>query len=235
MYYVSLTKTFFSDERQHFYICIDRLDENWVDESFRYLLIRSLIEPIRDFLQVRNIKIIAALRADLIERVFRFTRDSGFQEEKYRSLYLPLRWTREQLLNLLDKRVNYLVQQTYTKRTVGYADLLPERVDKSSTAADYLVDRTLMRPRDLIEFFNSVIELAVAKPTITKDMILQGEGVYSKNRMRSLQDESINDYPALIECSKLLKQQTRVFRLNTMPAGMFPSWATPGEISKSSV
>jgi hypothetical protein len=142
-----LNEDVFSDEKQHFYICIDRLDENWVDESFRYMLIRSLIETIRDFLQVHNIKIIAALRTDLIERVFRFTRDSGFQEEKYRSLYLPLRWKKSQLLNMLDKRVNYLVRQTYTTRTVGYADILPPKIEKGVSASDYLINRTLMRPR----------------------------------------------------------------------------------------
>lgn len=109
-----LNEDVFTDEDQRYYLCVDRLDENWIDESFRYLLIRSLIETIRDFRQVANVKIVAALRTDLIERVFRFTRDAGFQEEKYRSLYLPLRWTKEQLLLVLDKRVNYLVRQTYT-------------------------------------------------------------------------------------------------------------------------
>lgn len=211
-----LNEDVFADEEKHFYICIDKLDENWIDESFRYLLIRSLIETIRDFLQVRNVKIIAALRTDLIERVFRFTRDAGFQEEKYRSLYLPLRWSKHQLLEVLDRRVNYLVKQTYTKQAVGYADLLPVRLDKRVSAADYLVERTLMRPRDLIEFFNSVIEPAAAKPAITKTMILQGEGVYSRNRMRSLQDEWVNEYPTLIDCAGLLKRQTPVFRLSDL-------------------
>jgi hypothetical protein len=185
-------------------------------QDFRYLLIRSLIETIGDFRQVTNVKIIAALRTDLIERVFRFTRDSGFQEEKYRSLYLPLRWTKPQLLNVLDRRVKFLVRQTYTKRTVGYADLLPEKIGRNDTGSDYLVDRTLMRPRDLIEFFNGIIELAASKPTVTREMILEGEGAYSKNRMRSLQDEWINEYPALIECTSLLKQQNKAFRLNAV-------------------
>ena len=130
---VFLNQDVFVDEGEQFYICIDNLDENWVDDGFRYLLIRSLIETIRDFLQVRNVKIVAALRTDLIERVFRFTRDPGFQEEKYRSLYLPLRWTDNQLLNLLDKRVNSLVLQTYTKKTVGYTDLLLPRSKKATT------------------------------------------------------------------------------------------------------
>lgn len=73
-----------------------------------------------------------------------------------------------------------------------------------------------MRPRDLIEFFNSIIELAAEHPNISRDMILQGEGVYSRNRLRSLQDEWITDYPGLIECSSLLKQRTQTFKLLTV-------------------
>ncbi|HEX5422358.1 MAG TPA: hypothetical protein VFW94_02330 [Candidatus Acidoferrales bacterium] len=202
------------DADHRVYVLIDKLDENWVDESFRYLLIRSLIETVRDFLQVRNVKIIAALRTDLIERVFRFTRDAGFQEEKYRSLYLALRWNRTQLLSVLNKRVNYLVRQTYTKQRVGYVDLVPAKIGKDENTAEYLLDRTLMRPRELIEFFNSIIELAATRPAVTKTMILEGEGLYSKNRMRSLQDEWISDYPSLIECAALLKRRKPVFRLH---------------------
>jgi hypothetical protein len=211
-----LNEDVFSDDEDQLYICIDRLDENWVDEGFRYLLIRSLIETIRDFLQVRNIKIIAALRTDLIERVFRFTRDPGFQEEKYRSLFLRLHWSEPQLLSMLDKRINMLVRQTYTKKSVGYVDLLPAKIEKRIGAGSYLVDRTLLRPRDLIEFFNNIVEHAAGKAELTKELIFLGEGIYSKNRLRSLQDEWINDYPSLIECSALLKQKPNSFRLSSM-------------------
>lgn len=212
-----LKEDVFSEAGKNYYICIDRLDENWVDDSFRYLLIRSLIETIRDFLQVQNIKIVAAIRTDLIERVFRYTRDAGFQEEKYRSLYLSLHWTDEQLRRLLDKRVNFLVRQTYTKRPVGYADVLPPKIDKGCDTAEYLISRTLMRPRDLIEFFNNVIAHATGKATVTRDMVFQGEGLYSKNRMRSLQDEWISDFPTLLDAAALLKQKSNTFRLSTIP------------------
>jgi hypothetical protein len=73
-----------------------------------------------------------------------------------------------------------------------------------------------MRPRDLIEFFNSIVEHAAGKTTLTRDMIFQGEATYSRNRLRSLQDEWISDYPSLIECSALLKQQPNAFRLSTV-------------------
>jgi len=211
-----LNEDVFPDDGGQLYICIDRLDENWVDEGFRYLLIRSLIETIRDFLQVRNVKIVAALRTDLIERVFRYTRDPGFQEEKYRSLFLRLQWNEPQLLSMLDKRINALVRQTYTKEPVGYADILPAKIEKHVGAASYLVNRTLMRPRDLIEFFNNIVENAAGKAELTKELIFLGEGIYSKNRLRSLQDEWISDYPSLIECSALLKQKPSSFRLSSM-------------------
>ncbi len=211
-----LNEDVFADEKQKYFVCIDRLDENWVDDNFRYLLIRSLIETIRDFLQVRNVKIVTVLRTDLIERVFKFTRDPGFQEEKYRSLYLNIRWTESQLLEVLDKRVDFMVRQTYTKKPVRYTDILPSRLGREGSGAEYLISRTLMRPRDLIEFFNSVLEHAPGKPAVTKEMILDGEGVYSKLRMRSLQDEWQADYPTLIAASALLKKRPSSFRLNAI-------------------
>jgi len=85
-----LKEDVFDDDQSKFYITIDRLDENWIDEDNRYLLLRSLIETIRDFKKVTNVKIIIVLRTDLLNRTLRKTRDAGFQEEKYRSLYLPI-------------------------------------------------------------------------------------------------------------------------------------------------
>jgi len=210
-----LNEDVFPDESDRVFICIDRLDENWIDEGFRYLLVRSLIETIRDFLQVRNVKIIAALRTDLVERVFRYTRDPGFQEEKYRSLYLQIRWNKQQLLEVLNKRINTLVRQTYTKQPVGYADILPTKIGKRVETPTYLIERTLLRPRDLIEFFNNIVENAAGKAALTQEMIFTGEGIYSKNRLRSLQDEWVSDYPSLIECSSLLKQKPGSFRLSS--------------------
>jgi hypothetical protein len=207
-----LNEDVFVDPQQHFYICIDKLDENWVEDRFRFLLIRSLIETIRDFLRVRNVKIVVAIRTDLIERVIRLTRDQGFQEEKYRSLYLPLRWTLAQLREISDRRINFLVKQTYTTKSVGYKDILPATMDKINTI-DYMVERTLMRPRELIEFFNACIEQAEGRPSITKTMITTAEGIYSKDRLRSLQDEWVADYPTLLEFTTLLRKKPTQFKL----------------------
>src|SRR3972149_2709797 len=208
-----LDEDIFDDEKQHYYICIDRLDENWIEEKFRYLLLRSLIETVRDFGKVRNIKIIIALRTDLIERIFRLTRDAGFQEEKYRSLYLPLKWTDNQLEELLYKRINYLVKQSYTKQSVTFKDILPISIDNKSTIK-YIISRTLKRPRELIEFFNCCIEHSEERPSISKTHLIAAEQDYSKYRLRSLQDEWYADYPYLIEFSFILRKKPNHFRIS---------------------
>jgi D-tyrosyl-tRNA(Tyr) deacylase len=47
----------FDIPQQRFYITIDRLDENWVDERIRYKLLRALLEAVRSFKQVRSVKV----------------------------------------------------------------------------------------------------------------------------------------------------------------------------------
>ena len=179
-YVLELLDSILDDPQRRYYILIDRLDENWVDEELRYLLIRALVETVRDFRRVAQAKIIIALRHDLLDRVLRLSRGAGFQEEKYESLYVDLCWNKDQLTKLLDKRVDKLVRQQYTTARVTHADVLPKLVSKVP-AIDYLLARTLMRPRDVIMFFNACIRQAQGTPQITPQMIKEAEGECSRD------------------------------------------------------
>ena len=200
------------DPQKNFYITIDGLDENWVDEALRYKLIKALIETVKDFRRVRNVKIIIAIRFDLLGRVFRCTRDPGFQEEKYESLYLNLIWNKKQLTNVLDSRINFLIQDKYTRRKVTHKNIMPGKI-KNKNTADYLLARTMMRPRDIILFFNQCIKEAVSKPSITAQMVVSAEGEYSRSRLASIYDEWYSDYPNLSLFVDLLKNKKKKFYL----------------------
>jgi hypothetical protein len=201
------------DSQKPAYIVIDRLDENWVDDRVRYLLIRALLETVRDFRKVQNAQVIIALRRDLIDRVFRLTRDAGFQEEKFESIYLPLEWSEAQLLQILDARLRHLVNQREPGAKWNPRELLPSKVDGRPTA-EYIVSRTLMRPRDMIQFLNECVALAADRPEITLDMLRQAEGIYSTKRLRAVADEWAADYPHLLEFIDLLKNHPPVFPVN---------------------
>lgn len=208
-----------NDPQARCYIVIDRLDENWVDDKIRYRLIRALVETIKDFSRIKSAKIIIALRRDLIDRVVRLTRDAGFQEEKYESLYLRLEWSKKDLLNILDKRVDKLVRSRYTSSRVSYVNILPESID-GQTRDDFLVDRTLYRPRDIIVFFNACIQQAVDHPKITATMLKKAEAEYSERRFQSLGDEWLSDYPYLLTLARILRGMPPSFLVRDMTDAM---------------
>jgi len=203
-----LGKDVFADPKQKYYVVIDGLDDDWVDDRIRFKLIRALIEAVRDFQKIRHAKIVIAIRKDLLDRVFRETRDSGFQEEKYQSLFLRLQWTPSQLIEILDSRIRKLVRRQYTKADVGWRDIFPSKVDKRETR-DWIIDRTLHRPRDLLAFANCAIEMACDRSEVTVSLLRDAESRYSNLRYRSIGDEWATDYPELLTAANLLKRRPK--------------------------
>ena len=203
----------FNDSTRKVYIVIDRLDENWVEDELRYKLIRALIETVRKFRNIEPVKIIFTLRTDLLDRVLEKTRDSGFQPEKYNSFYLTMGWTRENLKCLLDKRINHLLKQKYTNSNVYFEDIFPAKIDKT-TSLDYILDRTLLRPRDAIMFVNKCLIEAQGKTEITSAIIKKAEQAYSLDRLESLRYEWMVEHPNLEKYLSLLHQSNASFKVN---------------------
>ena len=207
---ISLVDNILDDRQKRYYIIIDRLDENWIEDQLRYRLIRALIETVKDFRKIRHAKIIIALRLDLIERVFRLTKDPGFQEEKYESLYLKVSWNKPTLTAMLDNRINCLIKRHFTTQSVSHKDILPPKIDNDSPI-NYILNRSLMRPRDVIMFFNYCIDSSVDRATISVTNLRQAEREYSRKRLKSLGEEWASDYPNLVYFTRLVKDRLAKF------------------------
>ncbi|WP_140425436.1 P-loop ATPase, Sll1717 family [Cryobacterium sp. N21] len=177
------------------YIVIDDLDKDWVDAVLTNDLIMALFKTVHDLKRVRNLKVLVALRTNIFEHLD-FGSASGGQEEKYRSLVLPMNWTRQQLESLIDERTR--VASRYQKAdTVSFRGILPNQNAKRGSALTYLLDRTLLRPRDLISFVRECLLQSEGKSQISWDAIKQAEIVYSENRLLALRDEWKINYPGI--------------------------------------
>jgi len=206
-----LAEDIFNDPQQKTYILIDKLDENWVEDELRYKLIRALIETVKKFRKIKPVKFAITLRTDLLNRVLDKTRDSGFQKEKYKSLFLDIKWTKEQLKTLLDKRVNHLLKHKYTNTEVYFDDVFPAKIDKLSSS-DYIIDRTLLRPRDAIMFVNECLIESEGKTEITNSIIKLAEKSYSADRIESLEYEWFVEHPLLRKYINLLHHKNSNFK-----------------------
>ena len=211
---LDLVEGVFKGQGQTYYVVIDGLDEGWVEDRLRYKLIMALVVTARDFIPINGAKVIIALRRDLLDRVFRVARDSGFQEEKYRSLYLPLTWSKGDIMAVLDKRIAHLVARQYTKTAVGHKDVFPSSF-RDMPIGDYLYS-VARRPRDVIAFFNTCVDVPPKSAPLTIPELKIAEGEYSRSRLRALADEWSADYPALIDFSRILQHRPPSFKLMTV-------------------
>lgn len=185
------------DSTQNYvYVVIDDLDRDWVDERVANDLIRCLFRSVRDLRRVHNLKVLVALRTNIFEELD-FGGPGGGQEEKFRSGTLTIRWTRNDLVELLDHRVRAAAEQHSFEGLTSIEDLIPRPNSTRGNALDHIINRTLMRPRDAIAYLNECFALAAGKPAITWDIIHAAEKPYSNNRLLALRDEWKPTYPGI--------------------------------------
>jgi hypothetical protein len=187
---------------QSLYVIVDDLDREWVDERVANDLIRCLFKTVLDLKRVRHLKVLVALRTNIFHELDFGAR--GGQEEKFRSLVLQMRWSKRDLEELIDERVRY-VSKLNDSGLMAVDDLLPHTNNTRGCAFDYILDRTLMRPRDTISFINECLSIHSANGRLTWSDITRAEKSYSENRLFALRDEWKPTYPGIQEVLALFR------------------------------
>lgn len=184
------------DSPQHYtYVVIDDLDRDWADEQVTNDLIRCLFRAVMDLKRVENLKILVALRTNIFEALD-FGKTGG-QEEKFRGLSHTLRWPKSELRELLDSRVSAAAQRHGLTDVKSIDELLPRANTTRGNPLDYILNRTLLRPRDAMAFLNECFTLSNGKDKLTWSAIQSAESAYSKNRLLALRDEWKPTYPGI--------------------------------------
>ena len=189
------------------YVIIDDLDREWVDERIANDLIRCLFKTVLDLKRVRNLKVLVALRTNIFHELDFGVR--GGQEEKFRSLVLEMRWSKYELEQLMNERVRYVSSQSGGSVT-SLSNLLPSSNKTRGYAFDYVLARTLMRPRDTISFLNECLSLHSGRGYLVWSDITNAEKSYSEKRLLALRDEWKPTCPDI-------QHVFEIFRLATLP------------------
>jgi hypothetical protein len=187
------------------YIVIDDLDRDWVDEKVANDLIRCLFRAVLDMQRIRNLKFLVALRTNIFEELD-FGSRTGAQEEKFRALTLNVRWTRNELVEMLSERARAAADQHSIEGLASIDDLVPHPNNTRGDALDYILNRTLMRPRDAIAYLNECLALASGKHKLSWDLIHSAERPYSTKRLLALRDEWKATYPGIDQVFRAFTQ-----------------------------
>jgi hypothetical protein len=202
------------------YILIDNLDDRWVDENIKYKMINSLIEAIKQFRKVDKLKILVSLRMDVIERSIQENSSSGFQREKFRDYIVEIVWDEKQLKKIVDERFRYLYKRKYTSQNVNFEDIFDCTI-ASENPFNYLINRTLLRPRDIIAFVNACLLQAENKIAVNSTDIKNAERNYSLDRRQALIDEWRTAFPTLEQILRVFQPGVGVLEFDKIESREF--------------
>ena len=201
----------FATHQKKFFIVIDDLDKEWIEDSLRYELIGAMIETIKEFRQLQGVKIIISIRENLNEIVFSGLKNKGGQREKFKPLFSEMIWTKGELLDFADNRLKLLSDD---KLDVKSAFFNSRRGNKNGF--DFVLERTYYRPRDVLSYINHAIENSKDKYAFSKDILAKAEPTYSLDRFQAIEDEWSENYGEITEICEFLRGSNNGFKLKSL-------------------
>jgi hypothetical protein len=188
-----------------FVILVDDLDLGWDNSELSNNLLLGLLAASAYIRALStNIHVIIFLRED----VYSILMEKTQQSDKYRNVE-RIRWTKDGLISLLEKRIRFNFEKhAEVCGPYPFESVFPMTVGTHNTD-NWLVERTLGRPRELIQLSRFYTEgLAGSNPD---DEVLKScESAYSAWKLDDLCTEFSNQYPGLSDIFHYWK--TKFFR-----------------------
>ncbi|MEO9210897.1 MAG: P-loop NTPase fold protein [Ginsengibacter sp.] len=185
-------------KRKQIILLIDELDKGWDSSEDAKAFVAGLFQAsvaINDLSP--NIRIVISLRKELYDDIPSLYDD--FQ--KYYDLFEILEWNEESLFDLIVKRIKYSVPDLKNMPKIqAWNEIFSDKIDKEPSF-QYIVDRSLYRPREIIQFCTEAKERCVElrKGRIDINSVVTAEAKYSKARAKDLAAEHRFQYPGLID------------------------------------
>lgn len=181
-----------SFDKYKLYLFIDKVDEIWNNDPWSDQMVIGLLMAAKEINEVfPNIACICFLRADIYDMLQFHDRD------KFRGDEAHISWTNEKLEELVLARANASTNQQLTS-TAFWAAMFPSSVEDVSINK-WLLDKTLKRPRDVIQLCNLCVDNARmnGRKVVTDKDIKDALEIYSNWKLMDLMGEYKINYPFL--------------------------------------
>lgn len=174
-------------------VLIDRIDELWDGSDQAVVLLMSLMHAcVILHSQISQIRPILFLRENIFERV----RQMDNEFARLETAVVPLDWTREQLIELVERRLNL---PFYSKLSLDGEtwDYFFESI--SSDSKELIFSYCQDRPRDVLTYCSFAIESAQSRnhEIIKFEDIQEARRRFSDSRLKDLCDEYAENYPQI--------------------------------------
>lgn len=178
-------------------VALDRLDESWDGSPDSRSLIIGLLKAAKDLndrlglsIDGKGLRVLVFLRSDIYDSL------EFDDKDKHRPTERQILWSSDELKEMLRRR---LPDGTAVDELFETGEMRG-----SISPFNYIVKRTFLRPREILQFVDACLQAAGPAATeVTKDDIRTAETVYSGWKVDDLKQEFRKVYPyfdRLLEC-----------------------------------
>lgn len=194
-------------------VLVDELDRGWDASEDAKAFVSGLFQAAVSINQVSaNLRVMFALRKELYDSIPTLYEDA----QKYRDVMEVVEWDEPSLLQLVARRIRHSVQMLGKANDQGcwdsiFAETLDYRQNKSF---NYMIDRTLYRPREIIQFCTDAVEeLKEERLPLPIDygVITRAEFRYSEQRTKDIAAEYRFQNPGLMSIFDVFRGKPYAF------------------------
>lgn len=189
-------------EKDATWILIDNLDKGWPirgADNVDITIVRALLDAVRKIQQNllgRGIDLhcLVFLRTDIFDAVLRDTPDKGKERP------IRLDWDDPAVFKEIVRRRLAAGDDNKAPFEDVWPNIFASHIG-TEDSFNYILDRTLMRPRDLLTFLRTAVQVAINRghTTVTADDILQAERNYSEDLLLTTVFEIQDTHPDIAE------------------------------------
>jgi hypothetical protein len=199
-------------ERRKVVVLIDELDRGWDASEDAKAFVAGLFQASVSINELTpRLKVYVSLRRELYDSIPSLYDDA----QKYRDIIEIIGWNESTLLSLVAKRIRYSVPALANVDDAGcwhrvFVETLDYRRNKSF---NYMVDRTLYRPREIVQFCTDALTHArdAGLLPIDYNVISVAEMAYSEARTKDIAAEYRFQYPGLLSLFEVFRGRTYLF------------------------
>jgi len=189
---------------------IDELDKGWDASEDAQAFVGGLFQASITLNQLsENFRVIVSLRRELYDNIPLLYEDY----QKYNDMFEVIEWDKSSLFELITKRIGFSLPEIGHKSSKEkWNTIFTEKIQEFETY-DYIIERTLNRPREIIQFCieSKTRAIELRSDRIDINAIVTSEVKYSDKRTKDIAMEYKFQYPNLLNMFELFRGKSYRF------------------------
>lgn len=179
-------------------ILIDELDKGWDNSEDSKFFISGLFQATQKMnLISENLRVYVSIRQELFDNIPQIYDDA----QKIREDIAVIKWNENELIEIIGLRILNSFPETkiltnHERWNLIFSEVINYRKTKSY---NYIIDRTQLRPRELLQFCKLCIENHDKDELLNYSTIAKAEIDYSEQKIKDLASEYRFQYPNLLD------------------------------------